>query len=514
MLRSFLFFLFLLSYTFSFCQLIDKSHPDYKAYYFDNGNLSSEGSLIDGKPNNYWVAYYENGNKKSEGNRSDFLLDGLWKFYHEEGWLTSEINYKENKKNGAYKIYNKEGDLLRLENYENDKKEGKAFYYFAGSKDSTLKIKKLIPYTNDLENGIALRYAADGRIIKISNYKNGFLTSTEKINQIDTAGLKQGLWKTYFPNMRLNVEKRYKNDKLNGYYKTYSKNGELISAVLYIDGIEQDKESNLADFDINYEYFENGEIKSTTTYNKGGNKDGVSMTYNKDGEIVASKLYRNGYLLAEGIIDKEGLYQGKWKHYYLNGNIKSEGNYIDGKKVEKWIFYFTNGKIEQTGNYDKNGKFTGMWKWYYENGNILRTEEFRRGVEDGYLEEFSVNGEIITKGEYFEGEKEGEWFYQLNDHLEEGKYRYGQRNGYWVFKHPNGKLAFEGNFIEGIPDGKHKYFSQDGLLEKEENYSYGIKEGKWKWYDSNGFEQTSITYKDGKERKINGQKVKFDKGEQ
>jgi len=494
-------------------QIVDRADPDYKAYYYENGNISSEGFLINGKPNKYWVAYYESGIKKSEGNRKNFLLDSLWRFYDDNGGLSYEINYKENKKEGIYRYFNKKGRVFKEEKYINDKKEGKSYQYFTEIKDTLFKVKKMIPFKNGNENGLAIQYAEDGRIIQLFNYKNGFLTSKEKINQKDESGIKQGLWKSYFPNMRLKTEKRYKDGKLNGYFKTYNKNGELMSAILFINGIEQDKESNLADFDIKYEYYKNGKVKSAITYNKGGNKDGVSSLFDENGEVSESKLYRNGYLLAEGIIDLKGLYQGKWKHYYLDGKLKSEGSYKDGKKTGKWIFYFSNGKIEQTGNYDKNGKFSGMWKWYYENGNILRTEEFKRGIEEGYLEEFAIDGSIITKGEYYEGEKEGEWFYQLNDHLEEGKYRYGERNGYWLFKHPNGKLAFEGNYIEGLPDGKHKYFNEKGTLIKEENYSYGTKEGKWKWFDDSGFEQMTITYKDDKERKINGQKVKFDKEE-
>jgi antitoxin component YwqK of YwqJK toxin-antitoxin module len=85
---------------------------------------------------------------------------------------------------------------------------------------------------------------------------------------------------------------------------------------------------------------------------------------------------------------------------------------------------------------------------------------------------------LITKGEYFDGEKEGEWFYELNDHQEKGKYRYGERNGYWEHRFPEGKVSFEGSYVDGAPQGKHKYYSEDGYLIKEENYSFGQKDGK------------------------------------
>jgi antitoxin component YwqK of YwqJK toxin-antitoxin module len=170
-----------------------------------------------------------------------------------------------------------------------------------------------------------------------------------------------------------------------------------------------------------------------------------------------------------------------------------------------------NGKLEQKGVYDGNGRITGEWKWFYENGNLLRREEFRKGIEDGELEEYAIDGKLISKGEYCDGEKEGEWFYELNDHREEGKYRYGLRNGYWEHRFPEGKVSFEGNYIDGSPEGKHKYFNEKGILIKEENYSYGVKNGKWKWFDEFGYEQTTITYEDGVEKRIDGQRIKYEK---
>src|SRR5262245_9181693 len=71
-----------------------------KKYYFPNGQVSSEGTLVDGKPEGWWRTYYENGTLRSEGNRVRFQLDSIWRFYDEEGVLASEISYKADKKNG------------------------------------------------------------------------------------------------------------------------------------------------------------------------------------------------------------------------------------------------------------------------------------------------------------------------------------------------------------------------------------------------------------------------------
>ncbi len=70
----------------------------YNIFYYENGKISSEGTMLNGKPDGYWKNYYENGRLKSEGNRKNFLLDSLWRFYNEKGQLTVEINFKNEKK--------------------------------------------------------------------------------------------------------------------------------------------------------------------------------------------------------------------------------------------------------------------------------------------------------------------------------------------------------------------------------------------------------------------------------
>lgn len=503
-----LFFLFSLFFPFCFsAQSVDSTDERYRAFFYEDGSISSEGYIEKGKPNGYWITYYPNGIKESEGNRINFELEGNWKFYNESGKIKEEINYQKGEKDGIHRIYNQDGYLITEENFENGIKEGMEITYYPDSISSIIKEK--IPYQNDQKDGFAYEYGKDGRIISITEYKNGFLKSKEKINRKDSEGRKQGIWKKFYPNGRMKEEARYKDDLLNGYLKLYSSNGKLESASLYIKGEKQSDDKNIADFDINSQYYKDGTLKATILKNKAGKKDGVSNYFNKDGTVEKTEIYRNGFLFKKGIIDKEGRYQGVWESYYLNGKLKSKGEYKDGKKVGKWKFYFTNGKLEQEGFFNSNGEYTGEWKWYYEDGSLLRREDYRRGMEDGYMEEYDRSGNIISKGEYLDGKREGEWVYELNDHKETGKYRYDQKDGFWEFRHANGKIAFEGNFLEGIPHGTHKYYNQEGVLIKEENYEYGEKDGKWIWYDQNGFETFRMEYKNGEEHKINGQKVKF-----
>ena len=56
-----------------------KTNPNgFNKFYFDNGIVSSEGTLKEGKPEGYWKNYFPTGQLKSEGSRKkSFIRWGL-----------------------------------------------------------------------------------------------------------------------------------------------------------------------------------------------------------------------------------------------------------------------------------------------------------------------------------------------------------------------------------------------------------------------------------------------------
>ena len=63
---------------------------------------------------------------------------------------------------------------------------------------------------------------------------------------------------------------------------------------------------------------------------------------------------------------------------YENGQIKSEGNYTDGKPDGKVIDWYENGQIEAEVNY-KDGKLDGKATYWHENGKIKGKVTFKDG---------------------------------------------------------------------------------------------------------------------------------------
>jgi antitoxin component YwqK of YwqJK toxin-antitoxin module len=484
-------------------------------YFYPNGKTSSEGSLKNGRPEGYWISYYENGKVKAEGNRKNFELDSLWKFYNEEGKLILEINYLKGKKNGLKTSY-LDKEIIR-ENFKNDIKEGYTCYFYPDG-----KIKQDVPFIQGQEQGFGREYGIDGTIITLTEYKRGFIVDRLRINRKDGNGHRQGKWYIFYFNGKIRSEGSYKDDKKNGYFKEYTENGDLLTIAKYVDDLLQPEAQEIKKPDIRNEYYPNGKIKISAMF-RNGIPDGLKRIYDSTGKIEKSYLYENGLVTGEGIVKEDGNKDGPWKEFYPDGDIKSEGNYDNGKQTGGWKYYHPNGKTEQEGKYNKQGKPEGRWKWYFDSGQLLKDESYHNGQRDGLSTTYDEAGIIVEDGEYVNGNEEGPWFEQIGDAYIKGTYRDGLRNGMWYYYYLdlNGEKRdslcyFKGNFVKDNPDGKHVYFWDNGKVKDEGLYVMGKKEGDWVKYNYDGTLFMIITYKDGIEVRYDGIKIKppFEKEEE
>jgi len=100
----------------------------------------------------------------------------------------------------------------------------------------------------------------------------------------------------------------------------------------------------------------------------------------------------NGALAWEGhaVTLNPFLPEGMCKQYFTNGQVESQGYYIQGKKDGRYSKYFENGQLKFTGNYS-DGLADGLFKSYEEDGTskiqqlfVLDTLYF----EDYFAEDF------------------------------------------------------------------------------------------------------------------------------
>lgn len=469
----------------------------FNVFHYPNGRISSEGTMVNGQPDGYWKTYYENGVLKTEGNRKNFMLDSTWKFYSDSGQLTLEINYSENHKNGIRRTYQKK-EIIE-ENFVNDVKQGFQQWFFA---DGVLK--KKVPFVDGREEGIAREYDHDGLVISIQEYKKGYLLSTEMINRYRD-GKKHGVWKTFFPDESLKTEATYSYGKLNGYFKEYDAQGNLMYIKKYANDVEIYDAPELASYEIRKSYYRNGKPKVVASY-KDDIPEGTRREYNEQGQVIKGYIFKAGRIIGEGIIDENGERQGPWKEFYENGKLLGEGTYVNNQRSGDWTFYYLNGSKEQVGRYNQAGKPDGVWKWYYESGQLKKEEVMRNGLPDGYLKEWSDSGSMIVQGQYIEGEEDGEWVYEINDDRVSGSYVNGKMEGEWKHYY-NDQLYFQGNYVEGLPDGEHIYYWDNGKVKEKGNYIAGKREGSWQYFGYDGLKVLTVTYSDGIETELDGSKL-------
>lgn len=505
-------FLFLLTFISGIIPVIvcaqDTIRKDgYQQFYYSDGRISSEGTIRDGKPDGYWKSYYNNGKLKSEGSRKNFELDSLWKFYNEEGKLILEITYQAGRKNGLRTSY-LDKEIIR-ENYRNDIKDGYTRYYYP---DEKLKLE--IPFVKGLEQGFGKEYASDGTIITLTEYKKGFIVDRMRINRRDASGRRQGKWYVFYASGAIQSEGSYKDDLKNGYFKEYAENGDLKRILKYIDDEVQNEAEEIAKLEVQKEYYPNGRIRISAMF-RNGVPEGLRKEYDSAGNIQKAQLYKNGYVVGEGVVKEDGNREGAWKEFYSEGSLKAEGVYTNDKPTGKWKYYYPGGKLEQTGSYTKTGKKDGVWKWFFENGNLLREENYRAGLRDGLMTEYDERGTIITEGDFLEGNEDGPWFELTGDSYIKGSYRDGLRNGMWYYMlldtagtRIDSVIVYKGNFIDDNPDGQHTWYWDNGRVKEEGTFIMGKREGDWFRFNYDGTLFMVISYREGVEVKFDGVKIK------
>jgi antitoxin component YwqK of YwqJK toxin-antitoxin module len=196
-------------------------------------------------------------------------------------------------------------------------------------------------------------------------------------NKIDDKGLKQGLWKKYFPNTKvLDYEGNFVNDIPEG--------------------------------DFTY-YFRNGKVKAR-------------MTYKNNGKICFTTIYHedeNNFPMAQGkFVDKQK--DSLWLYWGPSGRISMEENYkngvLDGKKRIYYVPEIRTDKsvlISQDLNF-KYGIQDGEQKEYFNNGVLKSITYYKNGMIEGEVITNGPNGVIALKDNYLGGAKHG-WCYAYDE---------------------------------------------------------------------------------------------------
>lgn len=259
----------------------------------------------------------------------------------------------------------------------------------------------------------------------------------------------------------------------------------------------------------------NLEIQSFGKENSKGENNGDFLFLNSDGGISILGQFKNG------------LKVGKWVFFTVGGDTLKCINYSDDKFNGEYKIY-NNGLLSEKG-YSKDGflegtvlgfypdqsiksrinfiqdKRTGTANFYYTHGQISAEENYIDGELTGVYKEFHVNGNPSVISNYTSGKLEGNYKVYFNDGTlsRELNYKDGIIEGKYQSFHRNGKLASEGIAAKGSVSGNWKYYFSDGNLSSTSSYDENGKlTGVEEEYDYSGRLFRKSTYVKGDYKEI------------
>lgn len=211
---------------------------------------------------------------------------------------------------------------------------------------------------------------------------------------------------------------------------------------------------------FNYQYYESGNMKSSTQLNDNGIPSGEYKEYFESGELMLKTIYENGRLsdsmyffyknqtLKEKGMLNNGLRIGWWKSYDSLGNLINLNEYIlinnDKDSYKNQIKYFKGNKID----YEKSSFF-----------DVEIEDTLFLGKNKGKLVNFSqYNADtkylyVVIENQYSESEIRKDTFAEKSD---------GSRFG--VFAHKIGPMKIKGEIIETLLDTKNSNTDSSELV--------------------------------------------------
>jgi len=302
-------------------ELIKKINEELTPYieYYDNGNVAVKGQKNSvGQEEGIWEFFYSNGNiLYSNGNiqcRTPYKegkADGIQEVFYESGNIQIRTPYKGGKRDGIQEVFDEQGNITKTTLWKNGEvieetepeltpyimyhnngnvwvkgqknsggqEEGicEWFYkngnikirtpYKGGKQDGIVELfyengntKWRIPYKNGMEDGVQECFDEQGNITKTLLWKDGELIETTEPEltpyimyhnngnvwikgQKNSKGQQEGIWECFYADGNIHWRTPYKEDKVDGIVEWFDKQGNIIKTRLWKDGklIEETK---------------------------------------------------------------------------------------------------------------------------------------------------------------------------------------------------------------------------------------------------------------------------------
>ena len=214
---------------------------------------------------------------------------------------------------------------------------------------------------------------------------------------------REGRFRFYYPNGVLQAEGDYKDNAPIGEWRLYYENGKLGRIDNYGGVVKEDEvieigtdddyavivavvedEEEEVEIDPGYdEYYDN--YYTEAYFDKDWNRvfDREDAVFYRRVIEVGSLYFVSDYYISTGSVQGTGYFrtltdeerEGRFRFYYPNGMLESEGQYEDNEPIGEWRHYYEDGKLRCINNY-YNGEYNGDYISFHPNGRMKRHEIF------------------------------------------------------------------------------------------------------------------------------------------
>ncbi len=375
--------------------------------YFPDGKINQTIAYRNGKKEGLAKEFDRQGNlitlleysndfliSRDKINRTDSkgLKQGDWKEFYPSGGIKFEKSYKDDQLHGYYKEHDVKGNLILTMLYDNgaivkSNVQDQPDIEIIERHDQSGRLIFRGPYRDKVPVGIHRDFGADGKVINSKIYNDNGLLLSEGI--VDEAGNKNGKWKDFYPDGKIQAEGQYSDNRKTGIWKFYNE---------FEKGEQTGSFNNGRPDGLWKWYYENGVLLREEEYFQ-GQRDGAYTEYSPGGEVIAQGQYSDGEKNGEWKYNSgndiesgkyiSGLRDGVWKSYYPDGKLKFKGSFIQGNANGTHVYYYEDGKPKEE-RYYQMGIRERTWRKYDEEGNVLLSIFYKNDME------ISINGVKIN----------------------------------------------------------------------------------------------------------------------
>lgn len=262
--------------------------------------------------------------------------------------------------------------------------------------------------------------------------------------------------------------------------------------------------------------YEDGNYKSIQDFNEESKRHGKFITYNSFGKVSQDADYKNGEL------------DGVKKIYFINGNLKNQITYTNGK-IKRFQNYDLDGNLSEIYDFDDEENYSKR-TYYYTNGKIFTETKYENDSSEIVYKDSIEKSELFMtlkedsayayiKSQYSEIDNafDNARYIEIGEEIVETSYKDGKKilvtgwtldgtkdheidftKGLYTSWYANGQKSLEQEVKNSKLHGKSKFWDESGQIIKECTYKNNELDGNYKEWNEKGELKEESVYKNGK----------------